>query len=174
MNLDGFTWNRKGEWARWKNVPRWRQAFFFWFLWLAVILKSLQIKLCLTKSAAQRRSLCPSRSKALPTQGLLIENHTNKEYSYGMEYTIEQKRGDKWYSFDEEKIVESLAALLKPNETNEFSVTWKEKLPPGTYRVGKACQYQQGEWELGSRIYCAIKSFTEGTGTGNLRRILYK
>lgn len=76
---------------------------------------------------------------------LLIENHTNKEYSYGMEYTIEQKRGDKWYSFDEEKIVESLAALLKPNETNEFSVTWKEKLPPGTYRVGKACQYQQGE-----------------------------
>ena len=83
---------------------------------------------------------------------LLIENHTNKEYSYGMEYTIEQKRGDKWYSFDEEKIVESLAALLKPNETNEFSVTWKEKLPPGTNRVVKPVNTSKGNENLAAEF----------------------
>lgn len=79
---------------------------------------------------------------------LLIENHTDKECSYGMEYTVEQKRGDKWYSSDEEKIVESLAALLRPNETNEFSVTWKEKLPPGTYRVVKPVNTSKGNENL--------------------------
>lgn len=68
---------------------------------------------------------------------LQIENHTANEYTYGMEYSLEQLREGRWYALGEQQEVTALAAILKPNETNTFFVTWEGKLPKGTYRVVK-------------------------------------
>lgn len=68
---------------------------------------------------------------------LLIKNNTSNEYSYDMSYYIEQKRNDEWFAEKDDRVFNALAAILKPNATDEFHVTWEKKLPKGTYRVIK-------------------------------------
>lgn len=84
---------------------------------------------------------------SLSDQGLVLEisNVTDMEFTYDMTYAVEQYRDGQWYRMDGEQIFTSLAAILKPNETNEFSVTWDKALPGGTYRVLKPVNTRQGE-----------------------------
>lgn len=79
---------------------------------------------------------------------LLIQNNAGEELSYGMEYTIEQNKDGSWYSMDSEQSFNSLAAILKPGDTNEFEVTWEKKLPKGAYRVVKPVNTSQGSTPL--------------------------
>ena len=79
---------------------------------------------------------------------LLIQNNTQQQLSYDMTYTIEQKRDGSWYSMDGQQVFHSLAAILKPEDTNEFDVTWEKKLPMGTYRVIKPVSTSQGDTPL--------------------------
>ena len=91
---------------------------------------------------------------SLSDQGLtlLIANSTGREFTYGMEYTVEQYRDGAWYAMGGERIVPDIAAVLMPQDTNEFSVTWEAALPEGTYRVVKPVCTSQGIQDLAAQF----------------------
>nr|WP_317413278.1 immunoglobulin-like domain-containing protein [uncultured Solibaculum sp.] len=83
---------------------------------------------------------------------LLIQSNVEEELSYGTDYTIEQNKDGSWYSMDGEQVFNSLAAILKPGDTNEFDVTWEKKLPKGAYRVVKPVNTSQGATPLAAEF----------------------
>lgn len=86
---------------------------------------------------------------------LLITNATAREMTYGMEFSLERKRGDAWYAMDEDdRAFADLAAILAPGETNRFSVTWEGTLPAGEYRVVKTIWLGDGEERLLAAPFC--------------------
>lgn len=87
---------------------------------------------------------------SLSDQGLVLEisNATGLEFTYDMTYAVEQYRDGQWYRMDGEQIFTSLAAILKPNETNEFSATWDKTLSQGRYRVVKPVNTSRGPQDL--------------------------
>ncbi|MGN1081869.1 MAG: immunoglobulin-like domain-containing protein [Acutalibacteraceae bacterium] len=66
-----------------------------------------------------------------------IDNRTENEISYGMEYVLEQKKEDGWYSYSGEQYVNEIAALVQPRAFGELNVFWGKPLDAGTYRVVK-------------------------------------
>lgn len=90
------------------------------------------------------------KEDSLSDGGLVLEitSHVDRELTYGMDYTIEQYRDGAWYAMGGDRIIPSIAAILMPGETNEFSVTWDKALSQGRYRVVKPVNTSQGTQDL--------------------------
>jgi hypothetical protein len=73
---------------------------------------------------------------------LKIRNDTDKEYSYGVAFAVEQKVDGKWYAvpFKGEPVFNQLAVILAPHSENLESVDLgilASELKPGLYRIVK-------------------------------------
>lgn len=75
---------------------------------------------------------------------LFIQNNTQEELAYGVDYVIEQLKEDEWFSMDGEMSFIAIGVVLEPGSTNELEVTWEKKLSKGTYRVMKPVYVSEG------------------------------
>ncbi len=71
----------------------------------------------------------------------ILKNHTDKTYTFGEDYKIEQKDASSWKSLPCDDCWVNLSArLLEANQETELNYNWESTfgvLPKGTYRLVK-------------------------------------
>lgn len=77
---------------------------------------------------------------------LVLKNTTEKDIEYGNPYEIEILKDNKWHKINIQIDFNLQAYVLKPNESKELIINWKEtygKLQSGKYRIIKSISVEQ-------------------------------
>ncbi len=72
---------------------------------------------------------------------LILNNNSDKTYTYSNDYGIEFKQNDNWYELKGELIVEVPILTINAHESKEIKIGWENsygKLKKGTYRLIKS------------------------------------
>lgn len=77
---------------------------------------------------------------------LILKNNSNVDVEYGNPYEIEIKQDGFWYKINVQLYFNSPAYGLKPNESEQIELNWKNsygKLPSGEYRIIKSIDVEK-------------------------------